>query len=403
VTVDVEDFQKFQGGRSWMARAGILGAIGLIAALVGLAQDPKAAHFSYLVAFTYWAGIGIASLLWVMIFNAFHAKWMVVLRRPFETMASAIPIFALLFIPVAIGLLQGHSYPWHDVEKMMPGLDAEQSHMMHNKHSWLSDGFFIGRTVFYFAVTIFLSQRLWGWSTKQDSSGDIQLTVAQRRLSAGGLPFLALVIAFAAFDWIMSLSPLWFSTMFGVYYFAGSFLTTMALVSIINTLAVGKDNYGPLVSPEHSHNVGKLMFAFTCFWTYIGFSQFMLIWIANLPEETPFFTLRMAEPWKPVSILLIITHFFIPFLILLSRKLKRNPRRLRLMGVWLLAVNFLDLYWLIMPTYSPEKVVFPLWLVAAWVGVGGVAIAFAIWRLRGHYAVPVKDPFLSVSLRYRQP
>ena len=401
MTVDVEEYQRFQGGRSWLVRAGVLGAIGLIASLVGLAQGGKPAYYSYLVAFTYWAGVAIAGLLWVMIFHAFHAKWMTVLRRPFEAIASSIPIFALLFIPVAVGLMSKNLYPWTDLESM--GLNAEGKHLMEAKHGWLSEPFFIIRTGIYFLITIFLSQRLWGWSTKQDSSGDIQLTVAQRRLSAGGLPFLALVVAFAAFDWIMSLSPLWFSTMFGVYYFAGSFLTCMALISVINTLATGKNNYGPLITAEHSHNVGKLMFAFTCFWTYIGFSQFMLIWIANLPEETPFFTLRMAEPWKPVSIALLITHFFVPFLTLLSRKLKRKPRQLRIMGVWLLAVNFLDLYWLIMPSLSPDKVIFPVWLIAAWVGVGGIGIAFALWRLRGHYAVPVKDPFLSVSLRYRQP
>jgi hypothetical protein len=401
VTVDVEDFQKFQGGRSWMARAGIAGVIGLIITAIFLVKDPKAAYFSYLVAFTYWAGIGIAALLWVMIFHAFHAKWMVVLRRPFETMAASLPIFVLLFIPVAIGLVSGNLYPWVKPEEM--GLNAEQLELMHHKARYLSVGFFLFRTGIYFLVAIILSQRLWGLSTKQDDTGDIQLTVAQRRFSAGGLPFLAIVISFAAFDWIMSLSPLWFSTMFGVYYFAGSFLTCMALVAIINALARGKNLYGDLVTPEHSHNVGKLMFAFTCFWTYIGFSQFMLIWIANLPEETPFFSLRMQGEWRNVSILLIITHFFIPFFVLLSRKIKRNPPRLALIAVWLLLVNFLDLYWLIMPSLSPEHFIFPLALPFAWFGVGGIAITFAIWRLRGHYTVPVKDPFLSVSLGYRQP
>jgi hypothetical protein len=401
VTVDVEDIQKFQGGRSWMVRAGVLGALGLIGALVGLAQGGKEGYYSYLVAFAYWAGVAIAGLLWVMIFHAFHAKWMVVLRRPFETIASSLPLFALLFIPVAIGLAGGKLYPW--VNPREAGFNAEQLELLAHKAAYLNVTFFIIRSIIYFALMIFLSQRLWGWSTRQDTTGDIQLTVSSRRLSAGGLPFLALTVAFASFDWIMSLSPLWFSTMFGVYYFAGAFLTCMSLVSIINTLARGKDNYGQLVSAEHSHNVGKLMFAFTCFWTYIGFSQFMLIWIANLPEETPFFTLRMQDPWRPVSILLIITHFFIPFLALLSRKLKRNPMRLRIAGFWLLAVNFLDLYWLIMPTLSPDKVIFPIWLVASWVGMGGLGIAFALWRLRGHYAVPVRDPFLSVSLRYRQP
>jgi hypothetical protein len=401
VTVDVEDIQKFQGGGSWMKGAGAVGVLGTIAALVGVFTGGKAGAFSYLVGFTYWGGVAIAGLLWVMIFNAFHAKWMVVLRRPFEVIASALPLFALLVIPVLIALKSGNLYPWVKLDEMH--LNAEQLELMRKKAGYLNPGFFIARSVIYFALMIFLSQRLWAWSTRQDDTGDIQLTVSARRLSAGGLPFLALVVAFAAFDWIMSLSPLWFSTMFGVYYFAGAFLTCMSLVSVVNTLARGKDNYGQLVSIEHSHNVGKLMFAFTCFWAYIGFSQFMLIWIANLPEETPFFNLRMQEPWRPVSILLIIAHFFIPFLALLSRKLKRSPRHLRIAGFWLMAVNFLDLYWLIMPTLSPDKVVFPVWLIASWVGLGGLGIAFALWRLRGHYAVPVRDPFLSTSLRYRQP
>lgn len=405
MSVEVEDFQRFQGGRSWMARAGILGLVGLGATLFGLTSNAKEAYFAYLVAFTYWAGIGIGSLLLLMIFHTFHAKWMTVLRRPLEAMAYATPILVPLFIPVAIGLVKGQLYPWVDVDAYVAaaGLNHEQEHIMHAKHGYLSVPFFLIRTGIYFAVVIFLSWRLWKLSTKQDETGDPQLTVAMRRLSAGGLPFLALVIAFAAIDWIMTLTPLWFSTMFGVYYFAGSFLTTISVLALINALARGKDLYGDLVTAEHSHNVGKLMFAFNCFWTYIGFSQFMLIWIANLPEETPFFTLRMEGEWKAVSIALLVFHFFIPFFVLLSKNLKRNPRRLAVMAVWLMAVNFLDLYWLIIPTLSPTARAFPWTLPFAWVGVGGVAIAFAVWRIRNQYTVPVKDPFLAFSLRYRQP
>jgi hypothetical protein len=402
VTVEVEDFQKFQGGKSAMTKAAVAGVLGLIVFAIGLAQDPKAAYHSYLIAFTYWAGVAIGSLLLLMIFHAFHAKWMTVLRRPLEVMASSMPIFVVLFIPVAIGLMSNHLFAWTHPADM--GMTAEQAALFEShKSKYLNPSFFFFRTALYFLVTIFLSQRLFGWSTRQDSTGDVELTVKARRLSAGGLPFLAVVVAFAAFDWLMSLTPFWFSTMFGVYYFAGFFLTTLAIIAIINALARGKDLYGDLVSPEHSHNVGKLMFAFTCFWAYIGFSQFMLIWIADLPEETPFFSLRMKETWRPVSILLIVCHFFIPFFILLSRKLKRKPARLALVACWLVLVNLLDLYWLVVPTLSPDSVTFPWMLIPAWVGVGGIGIAFAIWRMRGHYTVPVRDPFLSVSLRYRQP
>jgi hypothetical protein len=402
VTVEVEDFQKFQGGRSAIRTALILGVLGLAGFAIALAKDPASAYQSYLIAFTYWAGVAIGSLLLLMIFHAFHAKWMTVLRRPIEAMASSMPIFVLLFIPVAVGLASGNLFPWTKPDQMH--LTPEQySLLVNHKAKYLNVPFFLVRTAIYFVVTIFLSQRLFGLSTRQDSTGEVELTVKQRRLSAGGLPFLAMVIAFASFDWLMSLTPFWFSTMFGVYYFAGIFLTTLSIVAILNARARGKDLYGDLVSPEHSHNVGKLMFAFTCFWTYIAFSQFMLIWIANLPEETPFFTLRMKETWRPVSIILIVCHFFIPFLILLSRKLKRQPSRLAVMAVWLVLVQLLDLYWLVVPTFSPDSISFPLALIPAWVGVGGIGTAFAIWRLRGHYTVPVRDPFLSVSLRYRQP
>jgi hypothetical protein len=381
-----------------MLRAGAAGVLGLATtAALGL-RDRGTALYSYLVAYVYWAGIALACLVLLMIFHAFHAKWMVVLRRPLEAIAATVPLFLVLFLPIALGIKE--IYSWVEPG---PGLTAEQQHLLHWKHGYLNVPFFIVRTVLYLGLATFLGRRLFGLSTRQDESGDVQLTVKQRRLSAGGLPFIAVVFAFAAFDWLMSLNPFWFSTMFGVYYFAGSFLTAISLLAVLNHVARGKDLYGDFVSPEHSHNVGKLMLAFTAFWAYIGFSQFMLIWIANLPEEIPFFTVRMRGAWAPVGVFLIVGHFFLPFFTLLSKNLKRQPARLAVVAVWLLAVNFADLYWLVMPTASPDRLTFPLALLTSFVGVGGVAVATAIWTIRGHFTVPVKDPFLPVSLGYRQP
>jgi hypothetical protein len=354
--------------------------------------------FSYLVAFCYWAGVGFASLVLLQIFHAFHAKWMVVLRRPIEAMAATVGLFLVLFIPVVIGMK--HLYMWVQPPAT---LGAEQAELLKHKAAWLNPTFFIVRTVIYYAVAIFIAQRLFGFSTKQDGSGDPELTVRQRRLGTGGLPFMAIVFAFAGFDWLMSLNPFWFSTMFGVYYFAGSFLTTICIVVLATNAASGKDLFGDYVSLEHRHNLGKLMLAFTAFWGYIAFSQFMLIWIADLPEETPFFTLRMKGGWAVVSAFLAIGHFGIPFLALLFKNLKRRPRALGMVAVWILFMNFVDQYWLIVPTLSPDGPSFPIWLIPAFVGVGGLATAAAIWRIRGHFTVPVKDPFLAVSLRYRQP
>jgi len=381
-----------------MVRAGALGVIGLIATLAIGMRDPKATLFSYLVAFVYWAGVALTALLLLMMFHTFHAKWMTILRRPIEVMAATIPVFALLFIPIALGMK--HIYSW--VEPA-PGLSAEQMHLLHHKAPYLNIPFFLIRTAIYLGLGTFLARRLLGWSTKQDSTGDIQLTARARVLSAGGLPFLSVAFAFAAFDWLMSVNPFWFSTMFGVYYFAGSFVTTLSFVALINAWAKGKDLYGTYVTAEHSHNIGKLMFAFTAFWGYIAFSQFMLIWIANLPEEIPFFTVRLKGAWAPIGVVLIVGHFFIPFFILLSRNLKRVPAKLVPVAIWIGLMNFVDLYWLVIPTLSPDAMIFPIGLVTAFLGVGGIAVATGIWIARGHFTVPVKDPYLTFSLRYRQP
>ncbi len=396
--MSIADVEKFQGGRAWMTRAGLLGVVGLAATLAGFAMNPKDSYFSYLVAFTYWAGIGFASLVLLMIFHAFHAKWMTVLRRPIEVMAASVVVFLLLFIPVAIGMK--HIYMWVSPPA---GLTEHELHLLHHKAKYLNVTFFLVRTALYFLIAGFIANRLFGFSTKQDTTGEVALTVRQRRLSAGGLPFMAIVFAFAGFDWLMSLNPFWFSTIFGVYYFAGSFLTTLSIIVLATVRARGKDLFGEYVTPEHTHNLGKLMLAFTAFWAYIGFSQFMLIWIANLPEEIPFFTVRMNAGWAPVSIFLIVGHFAIPFVILLFKNLKRRPLHLAKVAWWMVFVNLVDHYWLIIPTLSPSGPVFHWSLVTAFVGVGGLAVAATIWRIRGHFTVPVKDPFIDVSLRYRQP
>ena len=388
----------FKGGGQWLVGGGLGGVVLLALTFLGLASDPRQALFSYLVAFAYWGGIALGALLFLMILHTFKARWMVVLRRAIEVMAGSVPLFALLFIPIALGMK--HLYIWVDPPA---DLGHKALHHLHHKAAYLNVPFFLGRTAFYFALTIFLSQRLFGWSVKQDQSGEINLTRKQRSLSAGGLPFIALVFSFAAFDWLMSLNPLWFSTIFGVYFFAGSFLSAISLLAVTSDVARGKDLFGDLVTPEHTHSVGKLMLAFTCFWAYIGFSQLMLIWIANLPEEVPFFIVRFKHGWAWLGVFLIIGHFFLPFGALLSRSLKRSRRWLAAVGIWILMIHYLDIYWLVMPTLRPEGSAFHWSNVTAFAGVGLLAIAFCVWRLRGRFTIPVKDPYLATSLRYRQP
>jgi hypothetical protein len=394
--------ERYTGTPKLMVPAFGIGILGLVLTAVGaFVGDARAAAHSYLFAYAYWVGISVASIIMVAVFHTAKAKWMTVLRRAMETMAISIPIFAVLFLGLipALKLL----YPWAAGSPLAEQLTELQRHHLHSKHGYLNEAFFYARQVIYFVVWTFVSHRLYGWSTRQDEGGDLMLTVKQRFLSPGSLPFLALTITFAAFDWMMSLTPLWQSTIYGVYYFAGSFLAAFCVLTLATVNAQGKDLYGNLVTTAHYHSLGKLMLAFVAFWAYIAFSQFLLIWIANLPEEAPWYHVRIFGGWRPVSIALFFIQFLIPFGILLSRNLKLQPRKLAVVAVYLLIVHAVDLYWLIFPAYNDAQPTFPWTLITAFVGVGGVSVGFALFRARGRYTVPVKDPYIADSLRYVQP
>jgi hypothetical protein len=308
---------------------------------------------------------------------------------------QVLPVFVLLFVPIALGMR--HLYPWFDVH----ALSGEMLHAAEHKTPYLNPGFFVVRAAIYFAVWIAVAFLLRAWSVRQDAAGGVALTLRQRRLGAGSLPFLALTMTFAAFDWMMSLDPRFFSTIFGVYWFAGSFMAAFAVVILAATATRADPTaFGHHMNLEHFHSLGKFLLAFTAFWAYVAFSQFMLIWIANIPEEVPWYILRIDGGWRWVGAFLALFHFVVPFFLLLSRDLKRNPRTLSWVAAWLLFVHWVDLYWLVMPHLHASGPRPSLLDLTAFVGVGGVAIAFAVLRMRGVAAVPVRDPHLEDSLRY---
>ncbi|MCP3145147.1 hypothetical protein [Pyxidicoccus xibeiensis] len=404
-TARLSDIGRYSGTPKLMVPAFGLGALGLLATLAGyFATDAKgqAAH-SYLLAFSYWVGISVAFLLMVCIFHTAKAKWLIVLRRTMETAAASVPIFILLFLPLLA--MVKHLYPWWPGSPLFDAITGlEREHLAHKQHGYLNPTFFFVRQAIYFGVWAFVSWRMRSWSLQQDSEGGLDLTVKQRRFAPGSLPFLALTITFASFDWLMSLTPLWQSTIFGVYYFAGSFLAAFCVLTIVTVNAQGQDLYGSVVKLDHFHNLGKLMLAFTAFWAYIGFSQFMLVWIANIPEEAPWYGLRIFGPWRPMSIALFFGHFVLPFFILLSRNLKLQPRKLAVVAVYLLLIHAVDLYWLIWPALTgAEGPTFHWTLVTAFLGVGGISVGFALLQARNRFTLPVKDPYIAESLRYVQP
>jgi hypothetical protein len=293
-----------------------------------------------------------------------------------------------------------HVFAWSDLGH----LEGELRHLVEHKRPYLNVTFFVVRAAIYFAVWIGVAHLLRAWSVRQDEVGGVELTRRQRRLGAGALPFLAITMSFAAFDWMMSLDPRFYSTVFGVYWFAGSFLAAFCVTAV--AAAWTRDDptqFGAHMNLEHFHSLGKFMLAFVAFWGYIAFSQFMLIWIANVPEEVPWYIVRTTGGWRWVGLFLAVFQFLVPFFLLLSRPLKRDPRRLAGVAVGLLVVHWVDLYWIVMPVLNEAGPRPSLWDLTAFVGVGGIAAAFTLWRMHGVVPVPVRDPYLADSLRYLPP
>ena len=391
----------FTGGRSLIARAAVVGVAGLALVAVGAAFDARRALFAYLAAYAFWVGIAAAALVFLMANEAAGARWYVVVRRLLETIPAALVVLALLFVPIALGV--GRLYPWAGPLPAAHGGHGEArlaAHLWEHRHAWLNVPFFLFRAVLYLLVLLGVGAVLRSLSLRQDGSGDPDLTLKRRRLAAGGLPFVALAITFAAVDWQMSLSAFVFSTIFGVYWFAGSLVAAIGVLILAVAAASREEPIKGALNANHVHSLGKYLFAFTAFWAYIAFSQYLLVWIANLPEEVPWYLVRTDSGWKAVGVFLALFQFVLPFVILLSRSLKRRIGPLVAMSVWILVVHYVDIYWVVMPPYSPSGPR-PNWMdLAALAGVGGVALAFVVSRLRGHPLIPARDPGLAESLRY---
>jgi hypothetical protein len=386
----------FQGGGRLAGIAAAVSVVALGLTAAGAAWDPRQAVASYLVAFVYWLGIALGALIFLGALHAAKARWSVVLRRFLETIPQTLPLFVLLFVPIALGLK--HVFVW--VEPA--GLTGELATAVAHKRPYLNVPFFLVRAGVYFVVWIGVAHLLRTWSVRQDLAGGHALTLRQRRLGTGALPFLALTLSFASFDWMMSIDPRFYSTIFGVYWFAGSFMGAFAVLII--AAAATRDlpgHFGHHLNADHVHSLGKFLLAFTAFWAYIAFSQFMLIWIANIPEEVPWYIVRTDSPWGRVGIFLALGHFALPFFVLLSRDLKRDARKLAVVAAWQLLVHWVDVHWVIMP-HVHEAGPAPSWLdLTAFVGVGAAFLAALVFRMRGAATVPVRDPYLEESLRYQ--
>jgi hypothetical protein len=399
---EVEKLNLGREAGGFYVGAQVVGVVGLVAAVVlgyFANDDFRRFFYSYLIGYVFFLAIALGGLFFVLLQHATKAGWSVTVRRIAEWFASSLPLMAVLSVPILAAVIAGHGslYPWAvkdwGVDKGFKGW-------------WLGRGFFVGRAVVYLAVWSWLGTWYWKQSVKQDQTGDIELTRRMQWWAPLGLLLFGLTLTFAAWDWIMSLDPVWYSTIFGVYYFAGCAVALFASLILTVRLLQGHGLLLKSVTTEHFHDLGKFLFGFTFFWGYIAFSQFMLQWYGNIPDETGWFlrhgaSTASANDFSPVVIALLFGHFLLPFGGLLSRHAKRNPAALTFWAVWMLTFCWLDVFWLIMPQFDDGAYHLGLIDLAVLVGIGGIFVAFVVRRAAHDSVRVMRDPRLPDSLAFQ--
>jgi len=368
----------------------VLAAVGVVASVVGFSVERQQFYHSYLTAYLFSLTVSLGCLFFVLLQHLTRAGWSVAIRRVAETAASMVPVFIVLFIPVLLG--RGDLYHWthHDA--------VEHDLLLQHKEGYLNVTFFLIRAAAYFLIWLLISQYFHRQSVAQDTHRDPKVTVQLQRRAAPSMILFAFTLTFMAFDWVMSMDPHWYSTIFGVYVFSGTAVAGYAFLTIAITRLRGLGFLGQAVRVDHYQDLGRLMFAFSVFWAYIAFSQYFLIWYGNIPEETVWYVHRMEGSWKILSYFLAAGHFAVPFVFLMSRWTKRRPWFVTLLAMWLILVHYIDLYWLIMPNLHHEGVQWHWLDLACLLATFGIFMAVFLHRLARNTIIPVGDPRLKESM-----
>jgi hypothetical protein len=376
------------------SRALIAGVVGLALMAVGFMTARETFLQSYLIAFIFWIGITLGSLGVLMIQYLSGGAWGLVSRRVLEASTRTLPLMVLLFVPIALSLPE--LFIWARPE-------AAADHLIHEKAAYLNAPFFLARAASYFVVWGALIFVLNKWSKQQDEDPPLLPGPQDRKFrvfSGPGLVLYVLTITFMSIDWIMSLDPHWYSTIFGVLTLGGQGLSTMAFVILVLASLAKYEPMNEVADADKFHDLGKLMFAFVMLWAYFSFSQLLIIWSANLPEEVPFYLERLHGPWAPISIALLIGQFVLPFMFLLSRGFKRNPRIVSKIAFWILLMRVVDIAWTIGPVFRHEGSSLHWLDFACVLGIGGLWLFLFFRNLGGRALVPVRDPYLKEALAH---
>ena len=383
------------------SRALIAGVIGLVGCAAGFVFDRDHFFRSWLIAYLLFLGIALGSMALLMIQHMTGGAWGV-FRRVFEASSRTLPLLALLFLPIVLGM--GTLYSWTHADHVA----ADE--VLQHKALYLNVPFFLVRALIYFAGWIGIAWTMSRWSRRQDE-GDVSVNLRLQYLAGGGIVFYALAATFAGIDWVMSINPHWFSTLFGFILVAGHGLSALSFTIVVSTFLARRTPMEAILRPSHFHDLGKLSLTFVMLWAYFNFSQYMLVYAANLVEEIPYFITRISHGWQYLALFLVVFQFVVPFLLLLSRDLKRMPHRLVWVSLALLVVRYIDLFMLVSPEFSStganlhmvtgehESHFFVHWLdLAAPLAIGGIWLWMFFAQLAQRPLVAFADPYLREAL-----
>ena len=431
----------------------ITGAVGLVALVAAAAVGIPSVGmthflFAYLIGWVFCVSVALGALFFVMIQHLTKARWSTTIRRIPEAIAANFPLLALAGIPILLGMHDLFHWTHEDLYEV--GSETFDP-ILYGKRGYLNIPFYIGRYALFFAIWSLIGRKLYTLSVRNDTAPSAQNTVDMRWWSALGMPLFAVTVSFAGYDFLMGTDPHWFSTMFGVYFFAGGLLGAICLITFIALFLKRGGMVDAEITREHLQDMAKFMFGFTVFWAYVSFCQYMLYWYANLPEEIVWFQKRFSPGWASVAVSLLLLHFAVPFFVMLVRQSKRTYPILGTVAVWLLVMHFVDIWWIAMPAMLPEGIEhaaspehasaeadhgqellaslqtavapgtagpvapdtpattmvlevvppsFPVIELLAWVGLFGLMISATFARLGRHALTPYSDPFFNDSLKF---
>ncbi len=367
------------------------GIIFLIITIIGWVMNPLQFYRAYLPSYLFWFEIVVGSLAILMIQYVTGGEWGLMIRRPLGAAARTTPIMLLFFVPIVIGMK--HLYPWAN-----PDIVAHD-HILQLKQSYLNREFWLIRSAIYFAAWM-----LWAWRLRvlslrfyEDRAPETEMR--RGRWAALGLPMIVLTLTFTSIDWIMSLEPKWYSSMFGISFTIGCGLSAFVYVLFLLTQLAKTKAMSEIVKPSHFRDLGNLTLAFVMLWAYTAFSQFLLIWYANLKEEVPYYSVRSHGLWGWIAAALILFHFFLPFSMLLMRAIKDRPETIFVVTVILLVMRYVEIYWLVEPAFYPEHFYFSWMSATSFIGIGGVWFWFLVQQLKGQTIIPIHETWVEEAVR----